>query len=153
MPGRKEMAGSSIVCVDASFVLRLLLGGPGSERAENLWEQWEHDEFRSMAPGLIYFQITNALHRLSVASTISVEEAEQFLGLALELDIDIVSEPFLHRSALSIARKCNLKSTYDAHYLALAQDLDADLWTADRRLVNTVAKTFPWIRFLGDYSG
>ncbi|SPF36062.1 conserved hypothetical protein [Syntrophobacter sp. SbD1] len=144
------MARSSIVCVDASFVLRLLLGGPGSGNAENLWEQWGHGEVGAMAPGLIYFEITNALHRLSVGSAITVEEAEQFLGLALELNIDTISEPFLHRSALLIARKCSLKSTYDAHYLALAQDLNADLWTADRRLVNAVKKRFSWIRFLGD---
>jgi predicted nucleic acid-binding protein len=103
-----------------------------------------------MAPGLIYFEITNALHRLSIGSAISIEEAEQFLGLALELNIDIISEPFLHRSALLIARKCSLKSAYDAHYLALAQDLSADLWTADRRLVSTVTERFPWIKFLGD---
>ena len=144
------MAGSPIVCVDASFVLRLLLGGPGSGRAEKLWEQWGRDEVSAMAPGLIYFEITNALHRLSVSSAISVEEADQFLGLALELSIDIISEPFLHRGALLIARKYSLKSTYDAHYLALAQELDADLWTADRRLVNTVTERFPLIRLLGD---
>ncbi len=144
------MARSPIVCVDASFVLRLLLGGPGSGRAENLWEQWGRDEVSAMAPGLIYFEITNALHRLSVSSSLGVEEADQFLGLALELSIDIVSESFLHRGALLIARKCGLKSTYDAHYLALAQELDADLWTADRRLANAVKERHPLIRFLGD---
>ncbi len=83
------MASSPIVCVDASFVLRLLLGGPGSGRAENLWEQWGRDEVSAMAPGLIYFEITKALHRLSVNSSLGVEEADQFLGLALELSIDI----------------------------------------------------------------
>jgi predicted nucleic acid-binding protein len=144
------MDSSPIVCVDASFVLRLLLGGPGSGRAEDLWEQWGRDEVSAMAPGLIFYEITNALHRLSVSSVISVEEEDQFLGLALELSIDVISEPFLHRGALLIARKCGLKSTYDAHYLALAQELDSDLWTADRRLVNTVTERFPLIKFLGD---
>lgn len=144
------MAGSSVVCVDASFVLQLLLGGPGGGRAENLWEQWGRDEVSVMAPGLIYFEIANALHRISLSSAISFEEADKFLGLALELSINTISEPFLHRGALLIASKCSLKSAYDAHYLALAQELDAALWTADRKLVNSVTERCPFIRFLGD---
>ncbi len=144
------MTKSSTVCVDASFVLRLLLGGPGSGKAVSLWEQWNRGGVRAIAPGLLHFEITNALHRLFVGSVISAEEADESLALALELGIDTISDPFLHRSALRIAQKYNLKSTYDAHYLALARNLSAYLWTADRRLVNAMAQRFPGINFLGD---
>jgi hypothetical protein len=59
-------------------------------------------------------------------------------------------QPYLTSRLLLIARECGLKSTRDAHYLALAQELDTDLWTADRRLVNTVTERFPLIKFPGD---
>ncbi len=32
----------------------------------------------------------------------------------------------------------NLPATYDAHYLALAEWMEIDLWTADMRLVNSL---------------
>lgn len=144
------MPKSSIVCVDASFVLRLLLGGPGSDKAEELWERWGHAEIRTVAPGLISYEITNALYRLFIGAAATFEETAEFLELALGLEIDVISDSFLHRKALLIAHKCRLKSAYDAHYLALAQSLDADLWTADRRLVNAVTEIFPWVKFLGE---
>jgi len=143
------MAKSSIVCVDASFVLRLLLGGPGGNRAEDLWEEWGERGIQAVAPGLIFYEVTNALYRLLAGTAAAFEETAEFLDLALALEIDTVSDAPLHRKALSIARKCGLKSTCDSHYLALAQGLDADLWTADRRLVNAVSGTFPWVKFLG----
>lgn len=41
-------------------------------------------------------------------------------------------------AALHIAADLGLAATYDAHYLALAKQLDAELWTADARLVREV---------------
>ena len=36
----------------------------------------------------------------------------------------------------------------DAHYLALAQRLGAEFWTADRRLVQAVQATLPWVNLV-----
>lgn len=38
-------------------------------------------------------------------------------------------------SALDLAERLSLSATYDAHYLALAEWLGAEFWTADQRLV------------------
>ncbi|MGA2404943.1 MAG: type II toxin-antitoxin system VapC family toxin [Syntrophobacteraceae bacterium] len=92
---------------------------------------------------------TNALYRLAGGTAVTFEEIAEFLDLALGLEIHTVSEEFLHRKALLLANSCGLKSAYDAHYLALAQSLGTDFWTADRRLANDVAEMFPWVRFLG----
>lgn len=143
------MAKSPMVCVDASFVMRLLLGGPGGEKAEDLWGKWANSRVQAVAPGLIFYEITNALYRLAGGAATTFEEIAEFLDLALALEIHTVSEEFLHRKALLLARNCGLKSAYDAHYLALAQSLETDFWTADRRLANNVAEMFPWVRFLG----
>jgi predicted nucleic acid-binding protein len=37
-----------------------------------------------------------------------------------------------------MARELELPATYDAHYLALAQQLGAVFWTADQRLIRMV---------------
>jgi predicted nucleic acid-binding protein len=143
------MAKSTIVCIDASFVLRLLLGGPGGNEAEILWKEWAHNGVQAAAPELIFYEITNALHRLSSNAIVAFEEAEETLEIALGLEINTVSEEFLHHKALLFARKCSLKAAYDAHYLALAESLEANFWTADRRLMNAVAEKLSWVKCLG----
>jgi len=35
--------------------------------------------------------------------------------------------------------------------VVLAQMLDTELWTDDRRLRNAVGSVAPWIRWIGDY--
>lgn len=142
------MAKSPLVCVDASFVIRLLLGGPGGDKAVELWEEWAHSHVQAAAPGLIFYEITNALYRLGTGISLAFEEIIEILDLALSLGINAVSEDFLHRKALVFARQYGLKATYDAHYLALAQSLGADFWTADRRLVNAVADKLSWVKSL-----
>jgi len=41
--------------------------------------------------------------------------------------------------------------TSNIQYLALAELMKAEFWTADERLCNAVRKEFPHIRWLGDY--
>jgi predicted nucleic acid-binding protein len=53
---------------------------------------------------------------------------------ALDLPIELFGGIGLHRRALELAQSLSLPATYDAHYLAVAEDLQAELWTADRRL-------------------
>jgi predicted nucleic acid-binding protein len=144
------MTKSPLVCVDASFVIRLLLGGPGGDKAEELWEEWAQGQVQAAAPGLIFYEITNALYRLGAGAYLAFEEITEILELALSLGINTISEDFLHRKAFVFAHQYGLKATYDAHYFALAQSLGADFWTADRRLVNAVTSKLSWVKSLVD---
>jgi hypothetical protein len=45
---------------------------------------------------------------------------------------------------LAVAR-FGIGATYDAHYLAVAEQEKADFWTIDRRLVSAVAAELPWV--------
>jgi predicted nucleic acid-binding protein len=38
-----------------------------------------------------------------------------------------------------------LGATYDAHYLALADYLGGEFWTADRRLAKVVQRELGWV--------
>lgn len=146
------MPKPEMVCVDASFVMRLLLGGSGGEKAEELWEQWMRNGVQAIAPGLIFYEISNAIYRLFSSSFLLFEEARETFDLALSLGIRAISEELTYRKALLLARQFGLKATYDAHYLAVAQSLETDFWTADHRLFNTVGGALPLVRFLGTSS-
>ena len=125
---------SSIVCLDASFVLRLLLSASPEAAAVKMWCQGQEQGKTFAAPGLLYYEVVNALHRYTVRQQLTAAEAGQLLELALALNQELDHEPELHGRALRLAAELVLPAASDAHYVALAQRLGAELWTADQRL-------------------
>jgi len=59
------------------------------------------------------------------------------------LSIKLFGDSALHQTAMRLATQFSLPGTYNAHYLALAQRLEAELWTTDKKLVNSVVADFP----------
>ncbi len=139
---------NSPVCVDASFVIRLLESNTYQSSAIRLWIEWHEDGRPIVAPSLLHYEITNALHRYVVHGELLVEDASELLKLALKLDITLYGDADLHQRALNMAKNLSLPATYDAHYLALAERFGAEFWTADKRLVRSAQKVMPWVRLL-----
>jgi predicted nucleic acid-binding protein len=139
------MNNSSTVCVDASIVIQRVV----SNATENLWETWAESRFRLIAPTLLYYEVTNGLYRYLKAGFFTLETVEKTLQAALALPIELIGYAELHQRAKDSAAKYNLPAAYDAHYLALAEGLEAELWTADARLFNTV-KSFgvEWVKLV-----
>ncbi len=139
---------SNSVCLDASFVVRLLESTSPDAPAVRLWRQWQEEGRQLVAPVLLFFEVTNALHRYVRHGLARPQTAQALLAQALQLGIRLYGDPDLHREALALAQELRLPAAYDAHYLALARRLGAECWTADRRLTQTVAGRFPWIHTL-----
>jgi predicted nucleic acid-binding protein len=140
---------SSSVVVDASLLIKLWVPEERSQDALRLRREWADSGVDRFAPSLVDYEIVAALNRKFVSGALSAERVEFALELAFQDPIQIVDNNDLHRDALRLARRLGLRSTYDAHYLALADDLDCEFWTADERLYNTVRERFPLIRWLG----
>lgn len=134
------------VCVDASFVVPLVTrpheGSPFAQR----WRGWHEAGLHPAAPTLLCYEVANALHRYVVHGTLLPSQAEAALDAALDLGFVWFGDAELHRRALEIAGEYGLPAVYDAHYLALAERLTAELWTADRRLHQAVGAALPWVR-------
>jgi len=139
---------SSQVCVDASFVLRMLVDNGSGALALQIWSRWLAEGRTLVAPALLYYEVTNALHRYAVLGHLAPEESSELLGLALKLDITAYDEPGLHYEALRLAQDVPLPAAYDAHYLVLAYRLGAEFWTADARLFRLVSGCFDWVQLL-----
>ena len=131
------MSNSETVCVDASVILRYVLQ-PENETIQNLWQTWIADEVSLVAPSLLFYEVTNALYQQQRNKVLSPETIWETLELSLDLPITLVNEKNLHLKAREISMRFNLPATYDAHYLALAEWMEVDLWTADIRLVNAL---------------
>jgi predicted nucleic acid-binding protein len=137
--------------VDASVALKWLVLEDLSDHADRLLQDSLAGAEHISAPPLLQSEITNALHQRQRRGNITAAYADRALANFLAVPLEIVEPPGLYSAALALARRYDLAATYDAQYLALAQALDADLWTADRDLLGRVPRTFRRLRFIGDY--
>lgn len=84
--------------------------------------------------------------------TDAADAFEQFLRFGVTLlPGDDASQAALHHRALEIANRYDLSATYDAHYVALAESLGCELWTADQRLLRRLGPQMPSVRWIADY--
>ena len=140
------MSNSETVCIDASIVLRYVLM-PDDAPIKTVWQTWVKDEINLVAPSLLFYEVTNGLYQQQRNKYLSPETIWKTLELSLDLPITLVNEKNLHLRAREIAMQYNLPASYDAHYLALAEWMDIELWTADMRLVKAVQSfELDWVK-------
>ena len=137
---------NSPICIDASIIIRLLIGGKGAERVATLWSEWKTNHQQLIAPSLMPYEVANVLHQYVRHSSLQPEEAGDALRIALSLNIQLYRDTALHTQAANLARELELPATYDAHYLALAQQMGATFWTADQRLIRKVDSKLDFMR-------
>jgi len=137
-----------VVCVDASFIVRLITSNTPDSAFDQYWEEWQEAKYTITAPTLLFYEVSNALYRYAQAGQLTAQEVSELLAAALGLGLWFYGDAQLHQQALAIAQRENLSATYDAHYLALAERLDAPFWTADRRLFQAVQPQLRWVHFV-----
>jgi predicted nucleic acid-binding protein len=138
---------NSWLCVDANLVIRLV-ADPKDESVRRLWEQWDVEKRQLAAPTLLYYEVTNALYRYQKQGLMSTSAVRLALKAAFSLPLRLHGEADLHWQALDLAERFSLPAAYDAHYLALAEWLGGEFWTADRRLARAVQTTLPWVHLV-----
>ncbi len=141
----------SPVCVDANVVVKLVSPEEDRPLALALWELWLRSDMTPVAPYLLLFEVTSALWRKSLRGLLTVAEARQAVEVVLGLGVQLMNPPDLSLHAFDLAARFNPPAAYDAHYLALAESLGCEFWTADERLYNAVQTGFSTIRWLGNY--
>lgn len=139
------MRNSSPICVDASLVVRLV-SVQVDEAVQRLWDRWHRDRREFVAPLLLRYEVTNALHRLRHAGAASDGATDEALRAALAIPIRLDTNEALHATALAFAGRFSLPAAYDAHYLALADRRGVEFWTTDLKLTHAIGSTLPWVR-------
>ncbi len=138
------------VVVDASLVFKWLVKEELTEEATSLRRSWVERDVTLIAPYFILAEVTNILHRRVVKGEITLQTGTDLIDKLIDMDIQLVETHHLHRRALELASQLNHGAAYDSHYLALAETLGCDLWTADQRLQRTSSSLSPAVHWLGE---
>ncbi|MCC7022681.1 MAG: type II toxin-antitoxin system VapC family toxin [Thermomicrobiales bacterium] len=134
-------------------MVKIILDEEQSDLARSLYDALLLNRTTIIAPPLLPIEMTNVFRkRTRLQNGLSIGEAGALLDLVLSLPITIQNPPGLHRRALVLANALGLPATYDAHYLALAEFMACEFWTADLRLARQTRDRLPFVRWLGDHA-
>jgi predicted nucleic acid-binding protein len=137
-------------CIDASVALKLVVDEDDSEAARVLWRQWARAGVRAIAPPLFPFECVSALRRMTVRGDLRAEDAAGARDRLLAMPVRLVSPRSLFTRAWELAVELDRPQVYDAFYLATADLLGIEFWTADQRFANAAgARYAERIRVLG----
>ncbi len=140
------------VVIDANLVAAVVLPLPYSDRAMQMLTEWKRAGVGLFAPLLMEYEVAAILRRAVVAGWLTDDAAVEAMGMILALNIRCLPPtPGLHEQALHWAQRLGHSKTYDAHYLALAEQEGLEMWTADRRLANGARQVgVSWVRWVGE---
>lgn len=150
------MTGSSpipsAIVVDASVVVRAVL--PTEEKPAILerFASWHLSRSKIYAPDILLPEAVSVIRRGIFDRWITPAEGGVAVEDVFRLGVEIVlSDVGLCHSALAWAGQLGHSKAYDGFYLAVAERMGADLWTADERLRNR-ARQFglSWVKWISD---
>lgn len=126
------------VVVDANVLVVLALDRRRAVAVEQLLRKWHADGEQLHAPGLLRYEVASALKQAVSLGQLPLEEVaaawERITAVAVVLH---PLEDALR--VVEVAQLLERRSAYDAAYVALAQSLDAQLWTLDGPLARNAA--------------
>ena len=140
------------VVVDASLAIKWLVSEEHSDKSRAISRSWANEGIQAAAPYLMPVEVTNALYRRVVRGELTVEDAIRLLEHLLASGIELRDDPALHVRALQLASQLSQGAVYDAHYLALAETLGCDFWTADERFYRAAASVAQNVRWIGEFA-
>ena len=127
------------VVIDASLLVAVVSGDPRADAVGARLAGWLASSEGLHAPALTQFEVANGLTRLVAAGAMPEDRVAPAWQAIQELPISyhpLRNGPLV----VSLARRLERHSAYDAAYLALAQELDGTCWTLDGRLVRNAAR-------------
>jgi predicted nucleic acid-binding protein len=134
------------VVVDASLVLRLLIEEPGSVEAQSRWAEWKKERASIEAPTLLVYEAVNRLHQAWVHRLLTDGELTTSVELLLSLPIRYHEPLSLVSRVTEVARDLRAGAAYDSFYIALAEALQCEFWTGDKRLYNSAHDKMAFVR-------
>jgi predicted nucleic acid-binding protein len=118
-------------------------------QAKHLIKQLQADNAALHAPNLLRYELVAVSRKAVYQGRVTSEEGLRARDRLLNYPVTLHFDDALLRRAYELATEYNRPTAYDAQYLALAERLSCDFWTADERMFNAVKGRFSNIHWLG----
>jgi predicted nucleic acid-binding protein len=138
------------IVIDANITVSLFVPLPYSGAAENMIRLWRKQGAELYAPGLWQVEIVSVVRKMVSLGQMNADGARFAIANLDSLQVEIVhpDRDLLEQSYLW-AERIGQRVAYDAQYLALAESIQADFWSADQRLISALqARQIPWAHSL-----
>ena len=140
-----------MVVIHESLVVQLLLVAKQfSAQAVRLANYWAAMGIRLAAPDFIHAEVISALYKKISAGIISINLAVELMTEFYQMDINIYPASLYHQRAIELALELGQRMPYDSHYLALAESLNCDFWTADQPFYRAAQPHHPRVQWIGN---
>ena len=139
---------SDVILDSGVFIASLFLETLTSQ-AKQLIRQLEAQHSVLHAPTLLRYEFVAVSRKAVFKQRVSPQEGERIRDALLSYPVTLHFDDALLKRGHALATRFNRPTAYDAQYLALAERLSCDFWTADERLFNAVERELPHVRWLG----
>jgi predicted nucleic acid-binding protein len=138
----------SLVVIDASVAVKAVL--PDALQGHCLAFVQRFAEVQPVAPALWAHETTSAIAKTVHFGEITEKEGHQALEKLDALGVRLfVADIEQNYAAFDWTLRLKRASAYDSYYLVLAQALECDFWTADKRLFNALQETrLGWVHWI-----
>lgn len=126
-----EESTKALFVIDASYILAALMPDEQDECAVKTLFQYQNDTIDLISTSLLPYEIANSMRNNILRKRIPLKIAMELLEEFIKLEIPFY--PVCPMTSLHIAEKHNI-SCYDASYVTLAKERNAQLLTFDTRL-------------------
>jgi predicted nucleic acid-binding protein len=139
---------SKIAVIDASIAIKAILPNPLQGHCRALVQTFA--DVQPVAPALWVYETTSAISKAVHFEQLTENEGRRALEQVDALGVQLfVSDLEQNRIAFGWTLELRRGSAYDSFYLVLAQALDCDFWTADKKLFNALTDSqLNWLHWI-----
>jgi len=139
---------NSLVVIDASVAVKAIL--PNSLQGYCLALVESFAEVQPVAPALWAHETTSAIAKTVHFGEITEKEGRQALEKLDALGLRLfIADGEQNLAAFDWTLRLKRASAYDSYYLVLAEALECNFWTADRRLFNALQDArLEWVHWI-----
>ncbi|MEP7288713.1 MAG: type II toxin-antitoxin system VapC family toxin [Chloroflexota bacterium] len=141
----------SQVVLDSGILIARVYVETLTAEATSLLMQLKDAQTQLNAPTLMRYELIAVSRKAVYQARVTAEEGLIARDQLLSYPVTLHFDDALLKRGYELAEKFNRPTAYDAQYLALAERLSCDFWTADERMFNAVNSKFSTIRWLGHW--
>jgi predicted nucleic acid-binding protein len=140
------------IVIDANIAVRAILPIEGKSDVPERMASWHRSRSKIFAPELLIAETVSVIRRGIFDRWITEEEGQEAVEDLYRLGVEIVpTDAGICQAALAWAGRLGQSKAYDGFYLAVAERQEAELWTADEKLVNRGKQlNLPWILWIDE---